>query len=662
MPMSYAQLSDPKTSAALKRRLTTILIADLAGYSRLMGGDEEGTHRRVRALFDEVLEPAIERHGGALIKKTGDGVLAEFVSVVEAVRCAIAVQRGVAEQNAGLSPDQNLAFRIGINLGDVIAEADDIYGDGVNIAARLETLAEPGGIAVSRSVRDHVRDRMKLEFEDLGEQVVKNIARPVRAFRIRTESGAGQSDRTKVRRRGIYRGLLTGSSALGAALFIGLGIWWLVYPASLPAVDTALFRGPAAFQAAGNQIASRLSIVVLPFANLSGDPQQDYFADGISQSLITDLSRALPGSFVVARGTAFTYKGREVDAAQVGRDVNVRYLLEGSVITDGDRLRVNARLIEAETSTELWAERFDSQRKDVLEIQNQIVARLSRSIGLELVDIEARRSERERPGNPSAIDLIMRAQAVANRPASPDTMIAARALFQRALEHDRENVDALAGMAGTYVFEVLNSYYSNDREQRLHDAKALIDRALAIEPHHIVALKIHSAIFRAEGHFEDAIAASEMVIAQNPGEPWSYKEIGLSHLYLGRFEEALHWFKKADQIGPRDPSRWIWLGAMGRVHFFLGRNDEAIRLLRLSANANPRDARAYALLAAIYAVSGQNEDAASALDSCLRLRPDMTINRFFADWSVALQATSPTYQRQHERFREGLRIAGMAEG
>jgi adenylate cyclase len=662
MPMSYAQLSDPKTSAALKRRLTTILIADLAGYSRLMGGDEEGTHRRVRALFDEVLEPAIERHGGALIKKTGDGVLAEFVSVVEAVRCAIAVQRGVAEQNAGLSPDQNLAFRIGINLGDVIAEADDIYGDGVNIAARLETLAEPGGIAVSRSVRDHVRDRMKLEFEDLGEQVVKNIARPVRAFRIRTESGAGQSDRTKVRRRGIYRGLLTGSSALGAALFIGLGIWWLVYPASLPAVETALFRGPAAFQAAGNQIASRLSIVVLPFANLSGDPQQDYFADGISQSLITDLSRALPGSFVVARGTAFTYKGREVDAAQVGRDLNVRYLLEGSVITDGDRLRVNARLIEAETSTELWAERFDSQRKDVLEIQNQIVARLSRSIGLELVDIEARRSERERPGNPSAIDLIMRAQAVANRPASPDTMIAARALFQRALEHDRENVDALAGMAGTYVFEVLNSYYSNDREQRLHDAKALIDRALAIEPHHIVALKIHSAIFRAEGHFEDAIAASEMVIAQNPGEPWSYKEIGLSHLYLGRFEEALHWFKKADQIGPRDPSRWIWLGAMGRVHFFLGRNDEAIRLLRLSANANPRDARAYALLAAIYAVSGQNEDAASALDSCLRLRPDMTINRFFADWSVALQATSPTYQRQHERFREGLRIAGMAEG
>ncbi len=645
------------TSAALKRRLTTILIADLAGYSRLMGGDEEGTHRRVLALFQEVLEPAIERHGGALIKKTGDGVLAEFVSVVEAVRCAVAIQRGVAQRNAGLSPDQNLAFRIGINLGDVIIEPDDIYGDGVNIAARLETLAEPSGIVVSRSVRDHVRDRLQLEFDDLGEQTDKNIARPVRAFRVRTQVGASQSDRTKLRRRGIRRGALIGSG-LAAALLVSLGTWWLVYPASL----SALSSGNAASQGPGTKVASRLSIVVLPFANLGGDPQQDYFVDGISQSLITDLSRALPGSFVVARGTAFTYKGREVDAAQVGRDLNVRYLLEGSVITDGDRLRVNARLIEAETSTELWAERFDSQRKDVLEIQNQIVARLSRSIGLELVDIEARRSERERPGNPSAIDLVMRAQAVANRPASADTMIAARALFQRALEHDPGNVDALAGMAGTYVFEVLNSYYGNGREERLSEAKALIDRALAIEPRHIVALKIHSAIFRAEGHFEDAIAASEMVIAQNPGEPWSYKEIGLSHLYLGRFEEALHWFEKADQIGPRDPSRWIWLGAMGRVHFFLGRNDEAIRLLRLSANANPRDARAYALLAAIYAVSGQNEDAASALDSCLRLRPDMTINRFFADWSVALQATSPTYQRQHERFREGLRIAGMAEG
>jgi tetratricopeptide (TPR) repeat protein len=255
----------------------------------------------------------------------------------------------------------------------------------------------------------------------------------------------------------------------------------------------------------------------------------------------------------------------------------------------------------------------------------------------------------------------MRGQAVANRPATPQTMIAARSLFQGALEHDPENVDALAGLATTYVFEVLNSYYDTGREQRLQEAKELIRRALEIEPRHIVALKIHAAVLRAEGKFEEAVAASRVVIAQNPGEPWAYKEVGLSQLYLGRFEEAAKWFEKADQIGPRDPSRWIWLGALGRVQFFLGRNEEAIRLLRLSASANPNDPRAYALLASIYALSGRKDEAGAALAACLSLRPDMTITRLFRDWSVPLDATSPVYQQNHERFRAGLRLAGMPE-
>ena len=330
-------------------------------------------------------------------------------------------------------------------------------------------------------------------------------------------------------------------------------------------------------------------------------------------------------------------------------------------MADGDRVRVNAQLIDAQTDSEVWAERFDNQRKDVLQIQDQIVGRLSRAVGLRLVDIEARRSERERPGNPSAVDFVMRGQAIVNRPASRETMTAARPLFQSALDYDPDNVDALAGLATTYVYEVLNSYYENGREERLRKATALIQRALAIEPRHIVALKIHAALFRAEGLFDDAIAASQVVIAQNPGEPWAYKEVGLSELYLGRFHEALDWFEKADQIGPRDPSRWIWLGAMGRVQFFLGNDEEAIRLLRLSADANPNDPRAYALLAAINALSGRHDDASWALASCFRLRPEMTIKRLFADWSVPLQATSQTYQRQHERFRDGLRIAGMPE-
>jgi tetratricopeptide (TPR) repeat protein len=280
---------------------------------------------------------------------------------------------------------------------------------------------------------------------------------------------------------------------------------------------------------------------------------------------------------------------------------------------------------------------------------------------LELVDIEAKRSEREHPSNPTAVDFVMRGQAIANRPASPQTMIAARSLFQRALEHDADNVDALAGLGTTYVFEVLNSYYEDGREERLRQGKVLAGRALALEPRHIVALKLRAASFRAEGEFADAMTASETVITQNPGEPWAYKEVGLSKLYLGRFEEALDWFERANQIGPQDPSRWIWLGAMGRVQFFLGYDEEAIRLLRASADANPNDPRAYALLAAIYALSARKDDASWALARCLSLRPQLTIKRFFADWSVPLEATSPIYLRQHGRFRDGLRLAGMPE-
>jgi TolB-like protein/class 3 adenylate cyclase/tetratricopeptide (TPR) repeat protein len=636
--------------AALKRKLTTILIADVVGYSRLMSTDEEGTHARLALLRRELIEPAIDAHEGTLVKRTGDGVLAEFASVVEAVRCAIGIQEGAATRNAGLTPDQQIAFRIGINLGDIIIEGDDIYGDGVNVAVRLEGLAAPGGIVISRAVRDHVRDKLKLAFEDMGEQQVKNIARPVRAFRLPV-GGAAKSV-PGIRRRHAWRGAAIAAGALGVAAAVAGGGWRLQHSGSPPPSIAASPNAPPA--------ARRLSIVVLPFANLGGDPQQDYFVDGITESLTTDLSRALPGSFVVARGTAFTYKGRPHDAPQIGRDLNVRYLLEGSVIADGDRVRVNAQLVDAQTDTQLWAERFDKKRQDILEVQDQIVGRLSRAVGLQVIDLEARRSEHA--ANPTAVDFVMRGQAIANRPTSRETMIAARALFQRALEHDPDNVDALAGVATTYVFEVLNSYYGDGREGRLREAEALVRRALAVQPRHIVALKANAALSRAAGKFEEAMAASQAVIAQNPGEPWAYKEVGLSALYLGRFGEALDWFEKADQLGPRDPSRWIWLGAMGRVQFFRGRDEEAVSLLRRSADANPNDPRAFALLAAIHASMGREDEARAALADCLRLRPDLTIKRIFDDWSVPLEATSPLYRHQHERFRDGLRLAGMREG
>src|SRR5258706_7012139 len=374
----------------LTRKLTTILIADVVGYSRLMARDEEGTHARLAAFLRDLLEPAITSHGGTLIKKTGDGVLAEFPSVVEGIRCAIEIQQGAADRNKGLPPEQHISFRIGVNIGDVIVDADDIYGDGINVAARLEGLADSGAIIVSRAVRDHVRDKLKLDFEDLGEQSVKNIARPVRAFRIQIGHTHGRQD---ARRRIGLRGVLAGAGVLGLGAATMGGLWWLKHPAASPTLPSASSTASSAPPVANVTRASRLSIVVLPFTNLSCAPREDYFADGITESLTTDLSRVLPGSFVVARGTAFGYRGKPIDTSQVSRDLNVRYVLRGSVLPAGDRVRVNAQLIDTQTDTELWAERFDKMRKDVLELQDQIVGRLSSAVGLQVVDIEAERSE-----------------------------------------------------------------------------------------------------------------------------------------------------------------------------------------------------------------------------------------------------------------------------
>lgn len=634
---------------ALKRKLTTILIVDIAGYSRLMGRDEEGTHARFLALRAQLLEPRIRSHEGRIVKGTGDGLLAEFPSVVQAVRSALAIQQDVAAQNADVPGDERMAVRIGINLGDVIVEPDDIYGDGVNVAARLEGLARPGGIVVSRAVRDHVCEKLPIGFDDLGPQRVKNMDRPVHAFRIRLtereDAEPGSAGRA-------WRRLDLRILAFCVAAAAGGLAWAFTSPLTSSAVSLT-----SAKPSPPNP--SPLSIVVLPFANIGGDPRREYLADGITESLTTDLSRALPGSFVVARGTAFTYKGKPIDGAQIGRDLNVRYALAGSVLADNDRMRINAQLIDTATNAEIWAERFDKGLGDVLLVQDQIVGRLSRAVGLSVIDVEARRSERS--ANPTAIDLVMRGKAIANRPTSQDTMTAARGLFQQALQHDPDNVDALAGVAMTHVFEVLNSYHADGRRERLQEAEVLLRRAIALGPRHLVALKTRAALLRAQGRFDDAINASLGIIAQNPGEPWAYKEVGLSALYLGRTQEALDWFEKADQIGPRDPSRWLWLGAIGRVQLFRGHDQDAIRYLRMAADANPKDSRSYALLAAAFALSGSPDEAASALAECLRLQPGLTIRRMSESWSVPLQAASDEYLRGHDRIREGLRKAGMRD-
>src|SRR6516162_3165379 len=372
------------------RRLAAIIAADVAGYSRLMGTDEVGTARTLRE-HRAVTDALVAKHGGRIVKTTGDGVLLEFVSVVDAVECAVAMQAVMAERNEGVPAERRMLFRIGINLGDILIDGDDILGDGVNVAARLEGIAEPGGICLSSSAYEQVRGKVAVEFTDLGEQALKNIARPIRAYSVGLSANAPQAE---------------------------------LLPSSAP----------------------RLSIVVLPFANIGGDPEQDYFVDGVTESLTTDLSR-IRGSFVIAHSTAFTFKGKAVDLRRIGRELNVRYVLEGSVQRGANRLRVNVQLIDVETGNHLWAERFDKPIADLFDMQDEIVSRLANRLDAELVAAEARRAERK--PNPDSTDFYLQGEAWVNRGITFENMAKARGFFERALALDAQNVDALVGNGST---------------------------------------------------------------------------------------------------------------------------------------------------------------------------------------------------------------------
>jgi TolB-like protein/cytochrome c-type biogenesis protein CcmH/NrfG len=453
-------------------------------------------------------------------------------------------------------------------------------------------------------------------------------------------------------------------AVIGLAALAVSAAWWLRPPPS-PS-DAAQAKEAIALSGERPSPADRLdtprpSIVVLPFVNLGRDAKRDYLADGITDSLISDLAHALPGISIVSRDTAFAYKGRGADARQIGRELDVRYLLEGSVLFEGERVRVNTQLVETKEASQLWAERFDTERSGMLQVQDEIVSRVSRAIGLQVIDIEARRSWRERPDSAELIDLIMRGKAVLNLPSSPTTMTEARGLFEQALKVQPASVDGLAGVASTLVFEFLNGYYPTGADERLRRAELLLDRALTIEPRHLMALKAKAALRRAQGRFDDAMVAAEAIIMENPGEPWAYKEIGLSSMYLGKPEQALDWFAKADRIGPRDPARWTWLDGRGHALILLGRDEEAVRALISALDANPKNVSSHAFLAAAYALLGRPDDARAALAAYQQKRPDARVSTFRTLSPVPLALTDPAYRRLRARLDEGLRIAGMPE-
>ena len=426
------------------RKLAAILVSDVVGYSRLAGADEDRTLARLRALRSDLIDPTISVHHGRIVKRTGDGSVIEFRSVVDAVNCAIEVQRAMVERNAGVAPDKRIEFRIGVHLGDVVEESDgDLMGDGVNIAARLEGIAEPGAICLSEDAYRQVSGRLDMEVTDLGPTQLKNIERSIRVYSLQVGVPAQAKPATAAKSphpkpRSAILPLIAGIVAL---IVIAGGAWFFL-AGNRPSPAVATNPSPA-----------HLSIVVLPFTNLSGDPNQDYFADGITENLTTDLSR-IRNSFVIARNTAFTFKGKSIDAKEIGKQLGVRYVLEGSVQRDGTRVRVNAQLIDAETGAHLWADRFEEDVSDLFKLQDQVVARLANALNYELVRAEAETGAHAK--NPDVIDLDMRGHEALWRffqQPTKDGLIAIRALFEQALKIDPNDADALGDDATTYLNE-----------------------------------------------------------------------------------------------------------------------------------------------------------------------------------------------------------------
>jgi TolB-like protein/class 3 adenylate cyclase len=641
------------TTTTAIRRLAAILAADVAGYSRLMGADEEGTHERVKAHLREVVEPKISEHHGRIVKTTGDGVLAEFASVVDAVRSAAEIQDAMAGRDLHLPEERRLRLRIGINLGDVIADDGDIYGDGVNIAARLEALAESGGVCVSGTVRDHIGDRLPYAFQDMGEQTVKNIPRPVRVYALRPKAVADLPTSSAAipasRRRGAARVVIAIFAA--AVLVVAAGAWWL-WPAAKPASTSGV---AAAISVAQPLAAPHMSIVVLPFGNLSNDPDQQYFADGVTEDLTTDLSR-ITDIFVISRNTAFTYRNKPVDAKQIGRELGVRYVLEGSVRRSGDQLRINTQLIDAETDAHLWAERFDRDLGDLFTLQNEIVGRIAAALNLELPIAEAARP----PEHLDALDYILRGRTALTRGRARENYAEGISWYERALEVDPRSIDAQSGLALTLVGRVLD-VRADSRNADIERADRLIGQVLAAAPRNVVAHWAKGVMLLVDRRCGEAIPEFETVLELNRNLLGPLSHLGLCKFLTGSEDEPIPIFERAIRLSPRDPSIGILYSRIGFVHLLQSRIDEAIPWLEKARNTDPQLIGPPTFLASAYGLKGDFDRAAAHLAEIRRLSGN---DRFS---TIAGQRASsifnvPALRTQFETiFLAGLRKAGMRE-
>ena len=629
----------------LKRRLKAILLADVVGYSRLMNADEAGTHVAVTNYTKDLIKPKVAEHGGRLIRTMGDGFLVEFDSAADAVSCGLEIQKGLRTDDARAGGDRRIWLRIGINTGDVIADDHDIYGNSVNIAARLEGLAEPGEVYVTRTVRDQLEGHPGLSFEYRGERRVKNIKTPVRVYRVRHAEAPPRLLIALARRfsparlRLSVRGRVFSAAILATAVTVG-------------AVGLPVWREQS-------DLAPRASIVVLPFDNFSGDPEEGYFADAITDDLTTDVSR-LPGTFVISRATAFTYKGKAVDVRQVGREWGVRYALEGSIRRVGTRVQTNAQLIDTASAAHIWADRFEYEISDLYALQQAITGRIAASLDIQLARAEGQRAFERVSVDPNAVDLRLRAMAFYINGVTPEHLLSARQLLEQSVQLDPNLAESWSWLSEMLVTQYLHRW-NNVGKEALEQAEEAIAKAVAINPNVAQAYYTQGLIRRAKNDQLGALEALSRAVEVNPNFPRALAEKANQLTSLGRPAEAPQLVEKAIKLSPRDPALGGFYWIMGRAHFVSGDYRNAIGWLQKSVALRPNDWYNRLYLVSAYALDRQKDEAKKVLK-------EFNDNPRFAEYSLqrvaeemkVLPNDNPLIVSARQKVHEGLQIAGMA--
>ena len=595
----------------MERRLAAILLTDIVGYSRLMGLDEEGTIARQMAHREDVFDPKIAAHGGRIVKTTGDGLLAEFPSVVDAVRCAVEVQQEFAKRDGAVPDDRRIRYRIGINLGDIVIDSNDILGDGVNVAARLESLAEPGGICISGTAYEHLAGKVDVCFEDAGEQRVKNVPRPIHVWRW--QSGAA-SNKKRSLIAPFGRGLiLTVSGFVLVSALSGL-VWWQFWS---PATRILSGQEPTLTTRTEKPV-----IAVLPFENISQRPEQDYFSDGITQDIITDLSR-ISGLFVIARNSTFAYKTMATKLQQIASELGASHVLTGSVRKAGKRIRINAQLIDAATRHEIWADRYDRQLSDVFALQDELTQRIVSSLSVKLKLSEKDRLSRSAKADPEAYDMLLRGIDRYRR-LTKEAVIESREFFKKAIALDPNFARAHADLALTYI-TAANLGLSDQREVAVSKALEMAKLALKLDETLPQTQFVLAAVYRAQREYDKALAAARKAVALDPNYADGYFQVALNLNYAGRPDDGLTEIKKAMRLNPRHP--FFYVLVLGQSYYLLGQYEQALKQFERVKTANPEFGQVHKFLAATYVALGRVDDAEWAVEELKAVMPDFSLKK-----------------------------------